>query len=409
MFHYIDHIRSVWSFLLRNDKKAMQELDYATVKALELKAPGAATSDAVSLFHQLKSGEIFGAFSMDYRMKIWARLQATDGLVPTLWTFFEHFKYMKALASCMKYLVTVPFKATLYKAMEDCFSETAQERGKCIVQEAESVFSLRPCDPRNRVAIYYRQLFLLIMRNHRELLPGSTRMEPKQKERMVRTTKDPDKSVLYELADLAERLGFKSSKITDLKAKYSSQAKAPSQSKQLKPTSVVDGLGECLERRSGCPFDLSYEQSKELFYIDNMHSTDKSQGSSITAFEARRSTYLAYFGRLELGKPDSTALIYPTEEPHQAPSSTEEPYRASSREEEPNRSPNPASSSLLPTYLKQAIKDGDREDISNDQKSRFQHGGDSRKQGQRNCDERQEDSSCGEKESGKEEIKGLVD
>jgi len=83
------------------------------------------------------------------------------------------------------------------------------------------------------------------MRHLRELSPGSTKLEPKPSERKIRTTKDLKRSVLYGLADLAERLGFKSEKISDLKANYSSYADGRSPSGQSKPTYVVDGPREC--------------------------------------------------------------------------------------------------------------------------------------------------------------------
>ena len=135
------------------------------------------------------------------------------------------------------------------------------------------------------------------MRHLRELSPGSTKLEPKPSERKIRTTKDLNRSVLYGLADLAERLGFKSEKISDLKAKNSSHADGRSPSGQSKPAYVVDGPGECQERRCACPFDLAFEQSKDFLFLDNMHNTDKSQGSSIRPVFVRRSVYLAYFGR----------------------------------------------------------------------------------------------------------------
>ena len=93
-------------------------------------------------------------------------------------------------------------------------------------------------------------------------------MEPKPSERKIRTKKDLNRSVLYGLADLAERLGFKLERISDLKAKYSSYADGHSPSGQSKPAYVVDGPGECLERRCACPFDLAYEQSKDFLFLD---------------------------------------------------------------------------------------------------------------------------------------------
>ncbi len=82
------------------------------------------------------------------------------------------------------------------------------------------------------------------MRHLRELLLGSTKLEPKPSKRKIRTTKDLKRSVLYRLADLAERLGFKSEKISDLKANYSSYIDGRSPSGQSKPAYVVDGPRE---------------------------------------------------------------------------------------------------------------------------------------------------------------------
>jgi len=306
MFHYLDHIRRFWTGLVRHDKHDMQKVDYITVKALELKAPGTSTSNSMTLYRQLRKGEIFSAFNLDRRMEIWAKLQAWEGLIPTLWTFFEDFKYIKACAHWVKSLVKVASRGTLYTAMARSFSEMNQKRGKCIVQEAESAFTFRSSTTQNRVALHYRQVFLYVMRHLRELSPGSTKLEPKPSERKIRTTKDLNRSVLYGLADLAERLGFKSEKISDLKAKYSSHADGRSPSGQSKPAYVVDGPGECQERRCACPFDLAYEHSKEFLFLDNMHNTDKSQGSSIQPVFVRRSVYLAYFGgRVSYSEPES--------------------------------------------------------------------------------------------------------
>jgi len=200
MFHYLDHVRRFWTGLVRHDKHDMQKVDYGTVKALELKAPGTSISDSMTLYRQLRKGEIFSAFNLDRRMEIWAKLQAWEGLIPTLWTFFEDFKYLKACAHWVKSLVRVPSG------------------------EAESAFTFRSSNTQNRVALHYRQVFLYVMRHLRELSPRSTKLEPKPSERKIRTTKDPNQSVLYGLADLAERLGFQSEKISDLKAKYSGHA-----------------------------------------------------------------------------------------------------------------------------------------------------------------------------------------
>ncbi|KAL8832497.1 MAG: hypothetical protein Q9191_000224 [Dirinaria sp. TL-2023a] len=188
-------------------------------------------------------------------------------------------------------------RGTLYTAMARSFSEMNQKRGKCIIQKAESIFTFRSNTTQNRVTLHYRQVFLYIMRHLRELSPDSTKLKPKPSERKIRTTKDLNRSVLYELIDLTERLGFKSKKISDLKTKNSSHADGRSSFGQSKPAYVVDGPEECQERRCACPFDLAFEQSKDFLFLDNMYNIDKSQGSSIQPVFVRRSVYLTYFDR----------------------------------------------------------------------------------------------------------------
>ena len=69
-------------------------------------------------------------------------------------------------------------------------------------------------------------------------------MELKFNKKMIRTTKDLNKSVLYKLADLAERLKFKSEKISDLKAKNFNYMNGRLPFRQSKPIYIIDGLRE---------------------------------------------------------------------------------------------------------------------------------------------------------------------
>lgn len=323
MLHCLEDIRRFWADdLFRGDKRAMRKVDCVTVKALEVQAPGASSSDAMSLFRALKKGDVFGAFSLEERMKIWARLYTTDGFVPTLWAFFENFKYIKACADCVKSLVKIPSKTTLFGAMEKSFVANSQRKDKTIIQEAEGVFSFRSGLTSDRVALHYRQLFLYVMRHLRELSPKSTKLERARNKRRRRT--GPDKAAWYRLVELAERLGFRSAQIRKLKSRYSKYANIPSHAEPSRPTLVVDGAEESIERRHACPYDLAYEQSRDFLFLDNMHGVDNSQGSSVTPFFVRRWVYLTFFGRLESdhGDSESPATQPPVGEPHASPIST---------------------------------------------------------------------------------------
>ena len=300
----------------------MRKVDYMTVKALEVQAPGVSSSDAMSLFRALKKGDMFGAFSLEERMKIWARLYTTEGFVPTLWAFFENFKYIKVCAEYVKSLVKIPPKTTLFGAMEKCFVANSQRKDKTIVQEAEGVFSFRSGLISDRVALYYRQLFLYMMRYLRELSPKSTKLERVRNKRRKRT--GPDKAAWYRFVEMAERLGFRSAQIRKLKSRYSKYANVPSHAELSRPIPVVDGAEESIERRYACPYDLAYEQSRDFLFLNNMHSIDNSQGSSITPFFVRRSVYLTFFGRLVSDYSDSESpATHPyVREPHVSPIST---------------------------------------------------------------------------------------
>jgi len=83
------------------------------------------------------------------------------------------------------------------------------------------------------------------MQHLRELLLNFTKLKLKSSERKIRTTKNLNKFVLYELIDLTKRLKFKSKKISDLKTKYFNYANERSSFKQSKFAYVVDESKEC--------------------------------------------------------------------------------------------------------------------------------------------------------------------
>ena len=135
------------------------------------------------------------------------------------------------------------------------------------------------------------------MRHLRELSSDFTKLKLKSSKRKIRTTKNLNRFVLYKLIDLTKRLKFKSKKISDLKTKYFSYVNERSSFEQSKSAYVVDEFKEYQKRRCACSFDLTYKQSKNFLFLDNMYNTDKSQESSIQLVFVRRFVYLTYFDR----------------------------------------------------------------------------------------------------------------
>ena len=269
----------------------MHKVDQATVKALELKAPRLSTLDAKVLRGQVLGGEIFGAFSEQERVAIWGRLQAVDGLIPSLFTFFEDVKYLEACANCVKRLVSLSPRDTVSTALEKAFCDANQRADRAVIQVTESSFTSSPASLADRVDLGYRQLHAYAMRHYLQMP-----REPKGKELLARLMVNTDETVLRDFADLADRLGFGSPEITALKQCPKSTV-ARARSERSKPLLVTDGAGEIKKRRCGLPRVENYVENGEFLFVNHLHNEEEEQGEGITSFFVRKSVYFAFFGR----------------------------------------------------------------------------------------------------------------
>jgi len=269
----------------------MQKVDQATVKALELKAPRLSTLDAKVLRGQVLGGEIFGAFSEQERVAIWGRLQAVDGLIPSLFTFFEDVKYLEACANCVKRLVSLSPRDTVSTALEKAFCDANQRADRAVIQVTESSFTSSPASLADQVDLGYRQLHAYAMRHYLQMP-----REPKGKELLARLMVNTEETVLRDFADLADRLGFESPEITALKQCPKSTV-ARARSERSKPLLVTDGAGEIKKRRCGLPRVEDYVEDGEFLFVNHLHNEEEEQGEGITSFFVRKSVYFAFFGR----------------------------------------------------------------------------------------------------------------
>jgi len=269
----------------------MQYVDEITVKALELRAPRFCTRDAGDLRAQLLGGTIFSAFSERDRAGIWARLQAVDGLIPSLYALFENVNYLKALAACMTRLVRPSPGDTVSTALFKAFSDINQRADRAVIQITEPGFSSSPASSADRADLGVRQLYAYAMRHYLQM-PSDL----KGKELLARHTTNADRTVLREFADLAERLGFESPEITALKEHpHARDARNPSENS--KPLLVTDGAGVKKKRRCGLPSVEEYLEDSESLLINHLHDVDEGQGEGITSFFVRKSIYSAFFGK----------------------------------------------------------------------------------------------------------------
>ncbi|OBT40478.1 hypothetical protein VE00_07893 [Pseudogymnoascus sp. WSF 3629] len=280
--NYLRRIKEVLTDLVGKD--ALGKVDTATVKALELRAPGASTND------RNKCGKIFSAFSDRERDKIRDRLQMVDGLVPSLFTFFRDINYLKLCIDCLKRLVIVPKGASVCESLALICLGKNQREGHVRIQVTEDSFVHRTGNPADRVDLGVRQLVALAMRSYPDMPPDPIIEDPVQK-----ATTKADRAVLRRLADLAYELGFESPQI--LSMKQYPYSKTRRESPQTPPLLVTSGNGVDLRHRSGIPRTAAFEEDRDSLYIDYLHSQEQVQGEGITSFFIRKSVYLAFFGR----------------------------------------------------------------------------------------------------------------
>ena len=158
----------------------------------------------------------------------------------------------------MKRLIKISFKEILYTMMIWRFFEINQKRSKYIIQKTKSIFIFRFSIIQNCMILHYRQMFFYIMQHFRKLLLDFTKLKFNFIEKKIRTTKNLNKFILYELTDLTKRLKFKSKKINDLKTKDFNYANERSSSEQSKSMYIVNELEKC-PKKYAYFFNLTFE------------------------------------------------------------------------------------------------------------------------------------------------------
>lgn len=82
--------------MVASDPVSMKRIDLDTVDALQLLAPGKSRNDAKTACGLILSGQAFTELSDEERRTMWDRMKDFDGLVPSLYTLFEDFKYLES-------------------------------------------------------------------------------------------------------------------------------------------------------------------------------------------------------------------------------------------------------------------------------------------------------------------------
>jgi hypothetical protein len=310
------------------DVEAMMKIDVHTVRTLELMAPGASHLDARKVQGWLASGEIFREFSVAERNRMWDWLRCYDGIIPSLRTFFKDIEYLKSCGDALKRLIK-PSQShpTIQKAFKYHRAPALSAEEGFAIQTSESTFGMRSMSRGTYRELAYRQIWLYSMRHY----PKMPR-DPTKPNRLAKASNEKaDEAVIYDMAVLAYKLGFRSPNITTLmdrspdaliaqdalltarkpdRYEYNADeyrglvqrivecfSKARPRESSWTPRYLVQAAADP-KARCGLPSNEVQESDRRFLFLDHLHTADAPAAETISTFYVRRCVYFAFFGRL---------------------------------------------------------------------------------------------------------------
>lgn len=303
----------------------MERLDRESVRALELKAPGACQKESRELYGRVRSGDVLGAFTVAERERIWSRIcsATTENLIPSLYGFFEDLKYIKLAADCMKRLVRIEGKDTIRSTLENAYCSEDQRTENFLIQVSGPAMKLVRANGTDFFDVSYRQLWLYAIREH-ACMPA----EVKRKKSGANAA-HADEAVLFQFASLAHKLGFRSDEIGDILRRNPDREIArrlltmarkpeqfhyediescitmiegviagarPVQNENIANDFMVEDDGKP-PSRSGPPAVVDMARDKPSMYLDVLHGAFRRQDPNLTSLFIQRSRYFAFFGK----------------------------------------------------------------------------------------------------------------
>lgn len=326
VLHGFRYVRDFWTSVIGSEKASLERIDYPSVKMLELRIPATSESDRDFLQPLFQSGKILRHFSPSERNEIWERLLRYRALIPSLYSFFENFKYLMVLADCLKKLVAPEYRQTVAEAFERAFQNGVPTNFDDTGQELRTSSK----SGKLRCNMAYRKVILCAMQQLEVLRPGSVLAEAGESKVLSK----PSSTAWHDFASLAERVGFRSPFITDILLKDPDRTTARQSlllvranvesmytERELQPyideiaavyarlrkdydaihepILMCSGTGENLDRRCGCPYRRAYEESSKSLVLAYVHQPDPTGAGEPTPFFVRRDVYLFFWGQFD--------------------------------------------------------------------------------------------------------------
>lgn len=263
-------------------------MDTATVKEVELRAPGVSSVDADYLQPLMARGKIFNAFSPSERDIIWGNITRFKGIIPSLSKFFQDIYFLQACVDCIRWLITIPEDKTVFTALEKAYQPLEDTQ---LVETTETTCWPIGENRTYRIRVGYLRMIIFAMVYYKDMPKAPAGKNLKE---MPRARADAE--VIQKYASFARQEGFSSPEIERLTEFFEPlkvvDDKAPA------PITITTGPGVSLKRRCGLPRMDTFKADKKCLSLRNLYEENNATGEGITSFFALKSWFIAFFGPL---------------------------------------------------------------------------------------------------------------
>ncbi|PYH98844.1 hypothetical protein BO71DRAFT_457304, partial [Aspergillus ellipticus CBS 707.79] len=282
----LSEICSAWHKITCNNPHL---LDLRTLERLQGRHPALSLADRQYIREAFQQGEIFRYVDDSH-----LRAQMLDAslsypmMIPSLKTFLENTKYMKAMTDVIKKILPSNSKGTIRQTMLRYYMMS--ENQTFSIQCSENSYIERQAPGRYGFWSAYRQVYLFAMRN----FCGLTDCHPLGFTRASKA-RCPDSFEVWErFRNLISRVGFAfpgSKKVRQDRADLVAIRAFVSHSIQ-----ACDRFETwCLENRCGMTDTESFFYDQKHLFLDNVYSPNQLARESVTTFAVKRNIFKSFF------------------------------------------------------------------------------------------------------------------
>lgn len=294
-------------------------VDAHSVAILETLAPRLSSSDASIVRNSMEDGTLFPTLAnRSDKDRLLRNLLAVEGMIPSLYTFFEYLKYLEPCAKIMRGILPQRCK----RSIQTEFFASYFHPDRILVEYSQTdVRAIPPRSVAQDFSLAYHQLWLFALRNFTSMTDATPRKESSREKPLVAESNPLVwqrfgvlaisvglRTVLAEalaakdgLHDLAQQVLLKTechvpladSVVEDMTAvlRRLEARKTPS---LARPSWSGD---ECLpkERRCGRPFLIDHSKDRDFLFLPFVHEDGANENRDVSTYYCKWHMFRVFF------------------------------------------------------------------------------------------------------------------